>query len=115
MQLVPMFRAAQALLGSPQCADCLVSSDCDRQGLSCVLKAIRWILEKRRKCFGQNVIRTDGRPHQNVFYLTRIVGLTSRCPSTPSRIPRKEGLLDLSVHDVEDSLEAVPFRQERVL
>ena len=54
-------------------------------------------------------------PSQGLFYLSCIVGLTSRSPSTPSRIPREEGLVDLGVHDVRNFVEALPVRQERVL
>ena len=80
------------------------------------MKALRWVEEEPFKCFGENVVRTDSSPLQNQFWIISIIGLTRLRPRTPSGFtPREKGLLDLRVHDVEDSLETFLVRHERVL
>ena len=80
------------------------------------MKAPWWVEEEITKCFGENVVRTDRIPIQNSFYVTHMVGLTCLSPWALYRSASwEERLLDLGVHGVEDSIKAVPVRQERVI
>ena len=108
-QFVPMVRAVEPLPRIPKCVNCFVMSDLDCQALPCGLKTLRRVLDERDKCFTENVISAYSASLQNSLYATCAVCLTRfNTRAGLSRMPREKGLLDHSVHDVEDLLEAFP-------
>ena len=104
-QSPPMFSAAKALLGSPECAHSLVVGDNDCQGLPWTHQAVRRVPEKGLKSFGEYIVCTDRGSVQAPL-----------CPGHPARtrVLQEEGFVDLGVHHVGDYIEALPVSLQRM-